>query len=121
MKKYRLIRKDTLSPEALAAARKVAPPIELGEPDLDALAEWLLPDSGLKSKKALRDKLEDEMAAALESAMRGTRASFMDIYEYVPTKPDIGGTFKVQRLPGPLLREIQTNFIYVEVPEQPDP
>jgi len=37
--------------------------------------------------------------------------------EYVPGKPDIGGTFKVQRIPGPVRREIQTNFIYVETPD----
>ncbi|MBX3395392.1 MAG: hypothetical protein KF841_08485 [Phycisphaerae bacterium] len=116
MKKYRLIRKDTLTPEQLAAARAVAPPIELGDCDLDALADWLLPDGSRKARKALKEKLEDDMAAALESAMRGARASFMDIYEYVPTRPDIGGTFQVQRIPGPLLREIQTNFIYVEIP-----
>lgn len=116
MPRYRLIRKDTLSPDALAAARAVAPPIEFGEPDLDALADWLLPASGLKSKKALRERLEDQMAAAMESAMRGKRASFMDIYIYVPGAPDIGGTFRVQRIPGPVLRDIQANFIFVEDP-----
>lgn len=117
MKKYRLVRKDTLTPEQLAAARAVAPPIEFGEPDLDGLADMLFSASGQKSKKAFRDLIEEEMAAALESAMRGKRASFLDIYIYVPGAPDIGNTFKVTRIPGPVLRDIQANFIHVEESE----
>ncbi len=114
MPRYQLRRIDSLTPDERARAAN-APPVAFGEIDMDALVEMMLPASGLRSRTAMRRQLEDQMAAAIESAMRGTAGDFVGIYEYVPTTPDIGGTFKVERRPGPVLRAIEAGYVYVPV------
>jgi len=109
--RYRLIKKDTLS----ASARAAALPVAFDDVDLDLLVEMLLPQSELRSRTQLRMQLEDAMAAALEQAMRGERAAFMDIYEYVPGDEQPGGVFAVTRVPGQLLREIAETHCFVLV------
>jgi len=107
--RYRLVKKDTLS----ASARAAALPVAFDDVDLDLLVELLLPQSQVRSRTQLRLQLEDDMAAALEKAMRGERAAFMDIYEYVPGDQQPGGVFAVTRVPGPLLREIGKSHCFV--------
>ncbi len=115
MPRYKLTKKDALSESARAAAL----PIAFDDIDLDLLVELLLPQSELRSRTQLRLRLEDDMAAALEKAMRGERAAFMDIYEYVPGERQPGGVYSVTREPGPLMREIGETHCFVPV-EQDD-
>lgn|GEM_PF-1814986 len=114
MTRYRLVKKDALP----ASARAAALPVAFDDVDIDLLVEWLLPQSPLRSRTQLRLQLEDEMAAALEKAMRGERAAFLDIYEYVPGDAQPGGVYAVTREPGPLLREIAATHCFV--PAQDD-
>ena len=109
MPRYRLVKKETLS----ASARATALPVAFDDVDIDLLVEWLMPQSPLRSRTQLRMQIEDEMAAALERAMRGERSAFMDIYEYVPGDEQPGGVYAVTRWPGPLLREIAATHCFV--------
>lgn len=111
MSRYRLTRLDAVEP----AKRGKTKPIAIGEVDLDLLVELLLPTSEIRSRTQLRMQLEDQMAAAMESAMRGKAATFLDIYEYVPDGPEPGGIHKVRRMPGPLLREFAKSHCFVPV------
>jgi Domain of unknown function (DUF4469) with IG-like fold len=111
MPHHRLVRKDTLEPSALATAQ----PVAFDEINFDLLVELLLPQSPLRSRTQLRMQLEDEMAAAMETAMRGNRASFKDIYEFIPGEKAPGGIHKIRREPGPLLRELAESYCFVPI------
>ena len=113
MSRYQLVKKESLSPSARASAL----PVAFDDVNLDLLVEMLLPQSPLRSRTQLRLQLEDEMAAAMETAMRGERAAFLDIYEYVPGAVQPGGVYAVTRKPGPLLREIEASHCFVPVDE----
>lgn len=110
-KRHQLVRKDSLSQEQRAGAV----PAEFDEINMDLLVEMMLPTTNLKSRTQLRMQLEDEMAAAMEKAMRGTRASFFELYEYIPVSLEPTGVYKIRREPGPLIREMAEEFVFIEV------
>jgi len=97
------------------ADRGKTKPIAVGDVDFDLLVEMLLPASNTRSRTQLRMRLEDDMAAAVESAMRGRAATFLDIYEYVPDGLELGGIHKVRRTPGPLLRSIAKTHCFAPI------
>lgn len=110
--RHQLVRKDTLTEAQLADAI----PAEFDEINLDLLVEMMLPAADGNSRTQLRMQLEDEMAAAMEKAMRGTQAGFLDLYVFIPVGLEPNGkAYKIRREPGPLIREMAENFVFVEI------
>ncbi len=110
-KRHQLVRKDSLT----EAQRAAAIPAAFDEINMDLLVEMMLPATNLQSRTQLRMQLEDEMAAAMEKAIRGTRASFLELYEYIPVSLEPTGIYKIRREPGPLIREMAEDFVFIEV------